>query len=571
MYIVNYRRRAEAVFFVVLIFFIVCLSRLLYIQFFRADYLASIAKKQHNLYIELEPRRGTIYDTNFKPQAVNLAFESVYASPNDMKEEQKNAAFKAFSSILKIDEASLRSKLSRKKSFVWITRKAPPEQIQEIKKHKLHGVGFIKESKRCYPNGYLLSHVLGFAGLDNNGLEGIELYYDKYLKGQMGWAVMLRDARSKKLNVYDNSMMPKDGYDIVLTVDEVIQYIAERELETAYQTSRAKGASIIVMDPKTGAILAMANRPTYDLNDYRKVNKDQMRNRSISDMYEPGSVFKVVTASAALQERKVNEMTRFFCENGEYKVAGRVLHDHSKHGMLTFREVIEQSSNIGTAKVAALLGPEALYRYVKLFGFGSKTGIDIHGEISGSIKPPSKWSKTSITCVPMGQEIGVTTLQLASALSAIANGGVLMRPYIIKEIRDKTGDMIKYTSPEPVRRVMDEETSERVKKIMIGVVENGTGKLAKIPDFTSAGKTGTAQKLDPNGSYSHSKYIGSFIGFAPAEDPQLVIVVSIDEPRGYYFGGVIAAPVFRKVAADSLKYLRAKQYNNGAVALNEMD
>jgi cell division protein FtsI (penicillin-binding protein 3) len=382
---------------------------------------------------------------------------------------------------------------------------------------------------------------------------------------------MLRDARRKKLNIYDNSLMPKDGYDIVLTIDEVIQYIAERELEAAFRKYRAKGASIVVMDPRTGAILAMANRPTFDLNDHSNLDKDLMRNRAICDMFEPGSVFKIVTASAALEERKVTEMTPFFCENGEYRVAGRILHDHTSHGTLTFREVIEQSSNIGTVKVAQLLGADMLYRYVKAFGFGAKSGIDIPGEISGSMKPTRQWSKTTITCVPMGQEVGVTALQLVSAVSVVANGGTLMKPYVIKEIRDKAGDMIKYTSPTVVRKVLDEETAARMKKILIGVVENGTGKLAKLDDFTAAGKTGTAQKIEPGGQYSHTRFMASFVGFAPAEDPLLAIAVTLDEPQGMYYGGVVSGPVFKNVAADSLKYLRTKEFTDGALALHETE
>jgi len=569
VYIVNYRRRVEAVFCAVLIFFIACLARLLYVQFFNADYLASIAQKQHNLYVELEPRRGTIYDSNYKPQAVNLAFESVFAAPNDMTPGQKEAVVRGLPGILRMDASVLRDRLSRKKSFVWLARKVPSEKIGLIKQLNLKGLGFIKESKRCYPNGYLLSHVLGFAGMDNNGLEGIELCYDKYLKGRPGWAVMLRDARRQRLNVYDNSMMPRDGYDIVLTIDEVIQYIAERELEAVFRKYRAKGASIVVMDPRTGAVLAMANRPTYDLNVLDKLDKDVMRNRAVCDMFEPGSVFKIVTAAAALEEKKVSEMTPFFCENGEYKVAGRILHDHRPHGTLPFKEVIELSSNIGTAKVAQLLGADMLYRYVKAFGFGSKTGIDIPGEISGSMKPTRQWSRTTITCVPMGQEVGVTSLQLAAGISVIANGGNLMKPYIIKEIRDKTGDMIKYTSPSVVKRVIDEDTAARMKKILIGVIENGTGTMGKLDHFTAAGKTGTAQKVEPSGQYSHSRFMASFIGFAPAEDPQLAIAVTVDEPKGMYYGGVVAAPVFKNVAADSLKYLRTKDYSGGALALYE--
>ncbi len=562
MYISSYRRRAEAAFVLFFIFFSFCIARLLYIQAFRSDYLARIAKKQHNFFIDIEPRRGTIYDRNMKPQAVNLVFDSVYASPNLMKPREKSEAAHKLGQILKVDPGTLYKRLVKGKAFVWISRKITPEQSDQIRQAKLKNIGFVKESKRCYPNSYLLSHVMGFAGLDNVGLEGLEMYYDRHLKGQPGWEFLVRDARSKKLNLYDNRVLPQDGYDLVLTVDEVI---AEREIDKIFQVYRAKGASIIVMDPKTGQILAMANRPGFDLNYLSKFKKDEMRNRAVCDMFEPGSVFKIVAAAAALEEKKVDELSRFFCENGEYSVAGRVLHDHRPHGWLTFREVIELSSNIGTAKVAALMGPDTLYRYVKSFGFGVKSGVDMPGEISGRIAPTKYWSKTSMTCIPMGQEVGVTALQLANALSVIANGGSLMKPYVVKEILSKQGDIVKKVEPVVVRRVISERTAARMRKILIGVIENGTGKLAKGPDFTAGGKTGTAQKIEPNGAYSHSKYVASFIGFAPAEDPQLVVVVMVDEPRGYYFGGVVSAPAFKNVVSDTLKYLQTRDFSNGAL------
>jgi cell division protein FtsI/penicillin-binding protein 2 len=467
-----------------------------------------------------------------------------------------------------MDPGVLYKKFLRGKAFVWVARKITPEQSEQIKQSKLKNIGFLKESKRCYPNSYLLSHVMGFAGLDNVGLEGLEMFYDQYLRGQPGWEFLLRDARSHKLNLYDNRVLPQDGYDLVLTVDEVIQYIAERELDKIFRMFHARGACIVVMDPKTGEILAMANRPGFDLNDRSKFNKEEMRNRAVCDMFEPGSVFKIVTAAAALEEKKVDEMSRFFCENGEYAVAGRVLHDHKPHGWLTFREVIELSSNIGTAKVAALMGPDTLYRYVKAFGFGEKSGIDMPGEISGRIAPTRTWSKTSMTCIPMGQEVGVTALQLASALSVIANGGELMKPYIVKDIVTKQGDMVKAVEPIVVRRVISEDSAARMRKILIGVVENGTGKLAKGEDFTAGGKTGTAQKIEPNGSYSHSKYMSSFIGFAPAQDPLLTVVVTVDEPHPYYFGGVVAAPAFKNLVSDTLKYLQTKDFSKGVVADN---
>ncbi len=570
MYINNYRRRFDGVFLFFIALLIICIARLFIVQFLRSGTLGDKARRQHSLFVELEPRRGTIYDSNLRPQAVNTSVDSLYASPQAIPDKDKEVIIKKLSAILELNQDFLRERLSRKKSFVWLARKITPAQSQEIKKLKLKFLGFIKESKRCYPNGYLASHVIGFAGMDNAGLEGIELYYDKYLKGEPGWAMMLRDARQQKIDISEKMVSPKNGYDVVLTTDEVIQYIAERELDKAFNSFRARAASIVVMDPHTGAILALANRPTYDLNEYEAVSKDLRRNRALCDLFEPGSVFKIVTASAALQENKVSEDDRFFCENGSYNIAGHLLHDHRPHGWLTFREVIDQSSNIGTSKVAQVLGKDALYKYIRLFGFGSKLGIDLPGEIPGMTKEPRFWSKLSIATVPMGQEVAVTALQLASAISVIANGGQLMRPYIVREIRDQYSEPIKEFSPKLIRKVISLETAQRVNKILVGVVEEGTGRLAKIDGITAAGKTGTAQKLEPNGTYSHTKFMASFIGFAPAEDPAIVIAVIVDEPHPYYFGGVVAAPVFKNVAEDVLKYLKGKQPINEVVALNAL-
>lgn len=571
MHISNYNRRCNAVFLFFLLFLALSIARLFYIQFFRSSYLANIAKKQHNLFVELEPKRGTIYDINLRPLAVNIAVDSLYASPNEISSQQKEKIIRQIMPVLKLDYAYLKNRLYRKKAFVWLARKIAPEEAEKIKTLNLKGLYFAKENKRVYPNNYLGSHILGFAGLDNNGQEGLELYYDKYLKGEPGWALFLRDARQKKLDLWEKMVFPKDGSDLVLTIDEVIQYIAERELDKAYKTHHAKGASIVVMNPHTGEIFALANRPTFDLNERNNIADSNKRNRSICDLFEPGSVFKIVTAAAALEEQKVTEEDKFFCENGAYKAGGHILHDHHAHGWLTFREVIEQSSNIGTVKVAQLLGPEVISRYARLFGFGIKRGIDLPGEIKGVVKEARQWSRTSITAVPIGHEVGVTALQLACAISAVANGGQLMKPYIVKEIRGQYGEPIKEFFPQVSRRVVSDETSSRLKKILIGAVENGTGKLIKSEEFSIAGKTGTAQKLEPNGAYSHSKFIASFIGFAPAEDPLIAVVVTVDEPRPYYFGGVVAAPVFKKVATDVLRYFKAKELSNKIIALNETE
>jgi cell division protein FtsI/penicillin-binding protein 2 len=565
VYISNYRRRSEVVFLLIFSFLILCIGRLLFIQFFRSAYLADIAKKQQSLFVELEPLRGAIYDTNLKPLAFNMSADSVYASPNEMKDRDKEETVRKLSVILKVSQDYLRERMSRKKSFIWLARKINSATADAIKALNIKGIGFLRESRRSYPNSYMASHIIGFAGLDNVGLEGLESYCDKYLKGYPGWAFFLRDARQKKLDLWERMVPPKDGYEVVLTIDGVIQYIAERELEKAYQKYNAKAASIVVMDPYTGAILAMASRPTFDPNNFSSCGKEEIRNRAICDLFEPGSVFKIVTASAALEENKVKETDRFFCENGSYRVASHILHDHQKHGWLTFRQVIEESSNIGTTKVAQILGPEVIYRYMKLFGFGTKLGIDMPGEVSGITKAPREWSKVSIGAIPIGQEVGVTLLQLAGAISAIANGGDLMKPYIVREIRDRHGESIKQFSPQLLHKVITPETAARVSAILQGVIDEGTGRMAKIEGINAAGKTGTAQKLEPNGTYSHNKFVASFIGFAPVEDPVIVIAVTLDEPHPYY-GGVVAAPVFKTVACESIKYLKAKEPLRQAVS-----
>lgn len=571
MYNSDKTRRLSAVFLLFLFFFLAAGLRLFYLQFFRGAKLVSIAQQQHNLFIEIEPRRGTIFDALGRPQAANIAVDSLYACPNAIADSAKEEISYRLASILQLSQTYLMERLSRKKSFVWLARKISPDKSEAIKKLNIKGIDFMRETKRCYPNSYLASHIIGFAGLDNVGLEGIERQFDRYLKGEPGWMVALRDARQRKLNLFERVVLPKDGYDLVLTIDEVIQYIVEKELERACRVHQARGGSVVVMNPHTGAILALANFPTYDLNAYAESHEEQRRNRAICDLFEPGSVFKIVTASAALEQKKVNEEEKFFCENGSYRIANHTLHDHTPHGWLTFKQVIEQSSNIGTAKIAQRLGADVVYNYSRLFGFGSKTGIDLPGEISGMLKEPKYWSKTSIGAIPIGQEIGVTVLQLARAISVIANGGKLVRPFVVKEIRDKFGQTIKEFSGEHIREVISSDTARRMAKILQGVVESGTGKLARIPGYSAAGKTGTAQKVEPSGVYSHTRFVASFIGFAPVDNPVLAVAVSIDEPKPYHFGGVVAAPVFKNVCQEALRYLKVKPENELEMAsINEI-
>jgi cell division protein FtsI (penicillin-binding protein 3) len=557
VYINNHTRRRRLIFFIIFIAFLISLTRLLFVQCFRNQYLIQLARKQQNLFIHLEPRRGTIFDRNLRPQAINLPSESLYAVPWEIKDKQQ--AIELLLPILEVEQSYLEERLNSPKGFIWLARKLAPQTVNEIKQLKLAGLYFIKESKRTYPNLHIASHLIGFAGLDNKGLEGIELLYDKYLSGTGGWGVLLRDARQAKLGLWEKLVLPRNGYNIILTIDEVIQFIVEKEFNRIINKFHPRGGSIIVMDVLTGEILALANRPTFDLNRTPQTEDSIKRNRAITDLIEPGSVFKIITAAAALEETEINEQEKFFCENGAYRIANHTLHDHRAHGWLNFREVIEKSSNIGVSKIAQKIGSDLLYKYIKKFGFGTKTNIDLPGEIIGMIKHPKYWSATSIAAIPIGQEVGVTVLQLACAISTVANQGKLMKPYVVKEVQDESGLTIKQFPPQLLSWVISPHTALRLREILVGVVENGTGRAARIKGMSVAGKTGTAQKLEPNGRYSHRKFVASFIGFAPADNPKIAVVVVIDEPRPLYFGGTVCAPAFKNICENVLRYLETQE------------
>ncbi|MGE4357456.1 MAG: peptidoglycan D,D-transpeptidase FtsI family protein [Candidatus Omnitrophota bacterium] len=504
------------------------------------------------MYIPLKPRRGTIFDRNFKPFALNLSVDSVFANPKEI--EEPYSTIEKLSRILHIDKDIISEKLSRDKYFVWIARRISKDTAEALRKLSLKGIYLVKETKRYYPQLNNGSTVIGFCDIDNNGIEGIELYYDKHLKGRPGFVLSNKDAKRRRIFFLDYDYLPPvDGYDLILTIDSVIQHIAERELEKAVKNTKAQGGSVVVISPYTGEILAMANYPNFNPNNPGIFSKENLRNRAIVDMFEPGSSFKIITASAALEEKVTTLKERFFCEKGSYNLGTHILHDHQPHGWLTFEEVIGFSSNIGTVKVAQKLGLDRLYPYIYAFGLGRKTGVDLPGEAEGFIRPLNKLSKTSIGAIPIGQEIMTTALQLVMAMGVIANGGYLMKPYIVKEIRDSKGVVLFTSSPTKIREVISPTTARLMTQILKGVVEYGTGKRAFVEEYLSAGKTGTAQKVE-NGVYSHRKFVSSFVGFTPLENPRLVIGVVLDEPYPYY-GGVVCAPVFRNIAIDSLKYL----------------
>ncbi|MFC1807191.1 peptidoglycan D,D-transpeptidase FtsI family protein [Candidatus Omnitrophota bacterium] len=537
--------------------FILISSRIIYYQGPQHDKLLRLAQDQHSVKIELEPRRGSIVDRNMRELAVNLKVSSVFAIARDVKEKKRTAELLA--PILDKEVPFLLERLSRDKLFVWLARKITTKQAEDVKKLGLKGIDLIDETKRFYPNASLASHVIGFCGTDNIGLEGIESRFNKYMQGDKGYKAIVRDAKRREIHAYSGTHIPPvDGNDLVLTIDQVIQHITEKALAKYCKKYRAKAGAAIVMDPYNGDILALAVQPSYDLNEFFKATEDVKRNRAICDYYEPGSAFKVITASACLNEKSVDLEDNFFCENGSWYIAGHTLHDHRGHGNLTFRQVIEKSSNIGTVKAAIKLGEKSLYKYVKAYGFGSVTGIDLDGEIAGVVRPLDKWTKYSITAIPMGHEIGVTPIQMARAMSVIANGGLLVKPRIIKKIIDAKGETIREYKPTVLRRIISEDTSDMLKDILSGVVERGTGKNARLKEYTTAGKTGTSQKI-VSGKYSHSKYVASFAGFAPANDPRIVIYVMADEPpKPTYYGGTVAAPVFNEIAKKTLPYLGIK-------------
>ncbi len=538
--------------------------RLVYLQVYQRAELSARAERQQERVLRLEPRRGTIYDRMGRELAVSLDVDSVYGIPSRI--DNPRAVAEQLSRILHEDPRVLEHKLASDKHFVWLSRKVDPARARKIKELDRADVGLQAESRRFYPKKALAGSLLGFTGTDNEGLEGLERAYDKYLRGSKGWVVAEKDAVGR--TVFPGGpgyqyRLPKAGQDLVLTIDEVIQHIAEKELDVMLVQARAKGGFCIVMDPGTGEVLAMAVRTMgrvrqpFNPNEPQQYRPDEWRNRCVTDAFEPGSIFKPFLAVAALEEKVVHPLERVDCSAGRIQVADRVIKDAHENGVLTFTDVIAQSSNVGTIKVAQRLGKDKFSKYIAAFGFGSKTGVDLPGEIPGITRDRRLWSGVSLAEIAIGQEIGVTPLQVATAYCALANGGTLMRPYVVKEIVARDGgDGMKF-QPQAVGRVASADSCSKVSKMLQRVVEAGTGDKARPAGYTAAGKTGTAQKIDQRTrSYSKKDYVSSFVGFVPAASPRLVILVMVDSPQGVIYGGSIAAPVFKAVAEQSLSYLQ---------------
>lgn len=530
-------------------------GRLAFLQIVKHEELSRLAERQRSKEIILRPKRGPILDRHGEALAVSSHAESLFALPARIDDPEGLAL--RLAPLLPEAPEEVRKRLMADRTFIWVKRKLPPSLAQSVKALGEPGLGFVQESLRLYPNRELAAHVLGFEGLDGRGLEGVERAWDSHLAGKAGLALVERDAFGRevtRLPIVIKTSTPGKG--VVLTLDTIIQYLAEKEVEAAWRRTRSKAAMVIVLDPRTGELLALALRPTFNPNSFANSTGNEWRNRAITDPFEPGSTFKVILAAAALEEGVARPTDRFYGEEGTITVASTVIHDWKRYGWLTFSEVLQHSSNVGAIKVGMAVGRERYYRYMTAFGFGSLTGLGLPGESRGQVRGPERWSGLSLATLSIGQEVSVTALQLVSAFGAVANGGRLMQPQLVRALLDAGGREVRGFEPRPVRQVIAPETAGTLTRILTRVVAEGTGRQAAIPGYEVAGKTGTAQKADPvTKRYSRAAGVLSFVGFAPADDPRIAMLVLLDEPKTGRWGSEAAAPIFATLGREVLRYL----------------
>lgn len=536
---------------------VVVIARLVQVQIVRHDEYTRRAVRQQERTLSLNPIRGSIIDARGRVLAESVSAESIYADPQAVGDAK--AAAKALAAIPGIDvsAAEIRAKLASDAGFVWIARQLPMEVSSRARALKLPGIYFLDEHRRSYPRGMLAANVIGYVGMDGEGLAGVEHAFDLYVRGHQGKVTILQDARRATYLVgAEGPNRPVDGKNVVLTIDSVIQFITERALARQVDRYEAAGGAAIVMDPRDGSILAMASLPTFDPNHFGDFPPASWRNRNVQDMYEPGSTFKVVTASAALEEGLVTPSQVLDCGNGAIQIGNVAIHEHggNRYGLMTFEDVMIHSSNVGAIRVGLSLGPSRFYNYIRRFGFGERTGIQLPGETSGLVRRTEKWSQLSNASMSIGQEIGVTPLQVLRAVATVANGGVRVDPHVVDRVVDDQGKTVYRSQHGAPVRVVSEKTAAVLNEILKAVVARGTGQNAALAEHVVAGKTGTAQKAARRG-YSPDKFVASFVGYVPADRPRLVIVVVVDEPHGAQYGGTVAAPAFREIAQATLRYL----------------
>jgi cell division protein FtsI (penicillin-binding protein 3) len=560
------RLRLGCVKIVFLLVFLIVGGRAFQLQVFQGDWLMRQGQRQQLKEWIVLPKRGALYDRGNEPLALSLESQSVYVRPHRL--QNPGEASLTLARILKVGPAEVAQKLAANKPFVWLKRQVSPVEAEQIQALRIDGIGMYVEPTRYYPQGGLAGHLLGFVNRDSEGLEGIELQYNDYIRGAAGSSVSERDALGRRVLVEGvERLQVPPGSDVHLTIDSSIQHLAEKELEATIQKYRAKAGVAIVVDPATGEVLALANYPTFDPNKASQQSADQRRNRAVTDSFEPGSTFKTILAAAALEEGVVGKDDLFYCEMGKYLYAGRVIHDTHPQGWLPFSKILQVSSNIGFTKVAEKLKKDRYFKYIDKFGFGRVTGLDVPGEVPGLLRKPEHWSAVDLATHAFGQGVSTTPMQMIMAYAAIANGGILMRPYVTRKVVSPQGDTLVENQPRIVRRVVSEKTAKLLASLLRNVTtEGGTGVAAKVDGFDVAGKTGTAQKAE-HGVYSAKKRVSSFIGFVPADNPRLVSLVLVDEPEGNVYGGVVAAPAFRNIAQGALRQL-AVAPRDGAVIPN---
>ncbi len=535
----------------------VILGRAAYLQVVCGPDLAQKASGQYAKTIHTVGKRGTIFDTQMRELAVSVESLSLAANPRLIENPERAA--RDLASALKMKKRAVRKRLAADRHFVWVKRQITPREAQAVRDMAIAGIKFIPEHSRYYPNRGLAAQLIGFTGIDGVGLEGIEYQFNAELVGQQQIFTVLKDAFGRGFETPEDIIRRDSGHNVVLTIDRTIQHVAERSLREAVETHKAKSGIAVVMAPRTGDILALAHYPFFNPNNFKNFSADIRRNRAVTDAFEPGSTLKLFSVASALESGCCTPHTIFYCENGRYRIGANVVHDTEKHGWLSLQRIVKFSSNIGAVKIGETIGPNTLHRTLTQFGFGRDTGLHFPGETRGRLAPAKRWTRFDVAAVSFGQGVSVSALQLTAAVAAIANDGILMRPRVVRAITNPRGRTVREFKPHALSRVVSSRTAAQLKRMMALVVaDGGTGTQARLEGYSAGGKTGTAQKIGSSGTYADNRYVSSFVGMAPLEDPRLAILVVMDEPREGYYGGMVAAPVFRRIAQEVLGYLNVK-------------
>lgn len=525
-----------------------------YLQIVQGAWLSQKAADQYEQELNLRGKRGTIYDSRNEALAVSIETTSIAANPRVIADRTRTAV--QLAKLLQLPARQIKNRLGGDRAFAWIKRQATPREVAAVRQLGIKGIEFVPEYSRFYPGKTLSAQVLGFTGIDGHGLEGLEFFYDKDLNSPENTVTVFKDALGRNIDEAQWSALNQSGNNLILTIDGQVQYIAEQALAEAVTEYRGRSGMALVMVPQTGALLAVAHYPFFNPNAFGRSDRDTWRNRAITDPFEPGSTMKIFGTAAALESGKLNSGSIFFCENGNYLVGGHTIHDTKPYGWLSLQQIIKYSSNIGAVKLAEQIGPELLYGCLNDFGFGQRTAIDCPGESPGSLSHFKRWTSVDTGAIAFGQGISVTAVQLVSAAAAIANDGAMMRPYVVQAVTGPDGQVLRSVSPQMVRQVVSPKTAQTVRRIMHSVTtDGGTGVKAEVDGYSVCGKTGTAQKIEPDGAYSKRRYVASFLGFAPTDRPAIAVLVMVDEPQGIFYGGLVAAPAFSRIVRETLGYL----------------